>query len=343
MQEVVETFFHRSITEAAFSNDLFPGWLHETLDDSTCRIDAKFEIIFDLLHGNALDAAFRQGVYEQVVNTNRISEICNGDEVVPPGVINWDDPLGEAIEVLMRYLYDALDLACFRRDADGGKPRHEFYKEFIKENKYVCAFCGLGTFKNILGPRREDLDHYFHKSKYPLAAANMRNLIPTCGTCNQDYKKAKDILGDGKAFYPYSDIPPVDVIVNCNIYPAPDDFSDMGEWSVEISLSAPDAQIQPMMLAWERVYSVSQRLENEVSEFFEDWMQALCDEIDEEVDESAFRQLLIDERDKASRAISRRMSPGEIIRAAFFDFMASRSEHAFLESFIRQINSAQTV
>jgi hypothetical protein len=340
MQDAVETFFQNSVTEVVFSNSLFPGWLHTTLDDARCSIGVKFRAVFDLLHANGSDAAFRQNVYEQVVNTNHIAEICNGDEGVPAGVIDWSTPLGASIKVLMLYLYeDVLDFACFRRNGGVVKARHEFYKEFVKKNKYVCPFCGIGKFKNALGPRREDLDHYLHKSDYPLAAANMRNLIPTCGTCNQDYKKTKDILQDGSAFYPYSDTPDVLVTVDCIRYPG-DDLDDPGEWQVDISLVDPDISLAPKMAAWERVYSVSIRLANEVSENFDEWVEDLFVEFTggDEIDHGHFNLLLEQERDNENRAVLRRMKPGAIVRAAFFDFMLTRAEDFFVESFRMRAN-----
>ncbi len=343
MQEAVEVFFHSTITAANFSIDLLPEWLHETLNKQSCRIDSKFEAVFDLLHEEDLGQEFRQAVYNQLVVTNHIAQVCNGDEEIPADVIDWSTPIGVAIKALMGDLYDSLDLAVFRRNVDGGKPRHEFYKEFVELNKYVCPFCGLEKLKNKRGARREDFDHYLHKSKYPLAAANVQNLIPTCGTCNQDYKKTKDILEDGKAFYPYANIPTVEVVVNCETYPATDNFDDSGIWSVNVSLSEPVAEFEPMMNAWERVYSVSRRLENEVAEFFESWMQDLRTELHEknDIDEAAFSQLLTNARDEANQAISRRMKPGEILRAAFFDFMISRADESFVESFRWQMKNEQ--
>src|SRR6185369_7382359 len=94
-------------------------------------------------------------------------------------------------------------------------PTKELYTEFIQKNKYVCPFCGLERYKNVLGAKREDFDHYMHKSGYPLAAANLRNLVPACGICNQDYKGSKNILADGAAFYPYAEIPEVRIGVMC--------------------------------------------------------------------------------------------------------------------------------
>jgi len=340
MQEVVESFFNGAIAEGDFSINLFPDWFHETLNKVSCTLDLKFEGVFDLLHEQAVTVAFRQALYDQLVITNHIAEVCSGEEVLPASILDLSTPLGAAIKSLMGDLYGSLDLEVFRRSDDGGKARHEFYKEFVKINKYVCPFCGLQKLKNRMGSRREDLDHYLHKSKYPLAAANMRNLIPTCGTCNQDYKGIKDILVDGKAFYPYSDIPPIEIIVDCTVYPATDDLDDSGDWSVNVLLLEPDAEIEPMMSAWERVYSITQRLEDEVSEFFEEWMRDLSEHVSDEnnLDEAKFRQLLIDARDEASAAIPRRMKPGEILRAAFFDFMISRAQDSFLESFRWQLN-----
>ena len=344
MQEAVETFFQRAIAETDFSIDLFPEWLKATLNQENCKLDSKFELVFDLLHEGALDEVYRQSVYDQLIITNHIAELCLGAEAIPGNVIDWSSPIGVAIKALMGDLYDSLDLVVFRRNEDGGKPRHEFYAEFIKINKYVCPFCGLGNLKNKRGNRREDFDHYLHKAMYPFAAANMRNLIPTCGTCNQDYKKTKDILEDGRAFYPYTAIPAVKVEVNCETYPAKNNLDDSGKWNVNISLTVPDPEVQPMMQTWERVYSISQRYENEVAEFFDEWMQELDIGLDEgnEIDEDAFHQILTEARNKSNAAISRRMKPGEILRAAFYEFMISRAEPSFVESFRWQINRQQS-
>lgn len=57
----------------------------------------------------------------------------------------------------------------------------------------VCPFCGYERL-DAPGAPQEDLDHYIPRSKYPFAAANLRNLAPMGGRCNSAYKHSQDPL-----------------------------------------------------------------------------------------------------------------------------------------------------
>jgi hypothetical protein len=57
----------------------------------------------------------------------------------------------------------------------------------------VCPFCGCESL-DAPGAPQEDFDHYLPRSKYPFAAANLRNLAPMGGKCNSTYKKTQDPL-----------------------------------------------------------------------------------------------------------------------------------------------------
>jgi hypothetical protein len=338
MQEVVEAFFLKSMEVNIFSMNLFPGWIHTTLNNAKCVLKEKFSKVHALLHSQGMILETRRAIYEQLRLTNSIEELCDGATHIPANSIDWESPLGIAILVLMSSLYDALDLAVFRRQGQTGQPTHQLYSEFIEKNKYVCPFCGLDKFKNRRGPRREDFDHYLHKSDYPLAASNMRNLVPTCGTCNQDYKKTKDILADGAAFYPYAAIPEIKVEIDCNAYPAPDNFDDSGRWVVKLELVLPDATADPKLKAWNRVYSIKERLENEVQEFFEEWMAEVSDNHAQAAEKEEYLELIASAGARAKEQSHRRMQPGQIIRAAFYDFMLSKAENGFVESFRQSQN-----
>jgi hypothetical protein len=242
----------------------------------------------------------------------------------------------------MLALYASLDLTAFKRNGQTGKPTKVLYEEFIKKNHYVCPFCGLGKFKNRKGARREDFDHYLYKADYPLAAANMDNLVPTCGTCNQDYKKAQDILADGTAFYPYGPIPKVKIEVNCTSYPTVDDFADTGTWSVNLELVPADPAAAPKMQAWDRVYSIKRRLADEIAENGEDWMQETADHVTQEVDRQGFKALINSAKTKAEKRSQRRTEPSQIVRAAFYDFILNRAKPTFVESFRRLLNASLT-
>jgi hypothetical protein len=82
------------------------------------------------------------------------------------------------------------------------------YSAIYNAIKYhVCPFCGCEYF-DAPGSKREDLDHYLAASRYPFAAANLRNLSPMGVKCNARYKHAKDILRDSlgnrrRSFDPY--------------------------------------------------------------------------------------------------------------------------------------------
>jgi hypothetical protein len=71
----------------------------------------------------------------------------------------------------------------------------------------ICPFCGCENL-DAPGAPQEDLDHYIPRSKYPFAAANLRNLAPMGGRCNAAYKKSQDPMrretGERRiAFDPY--------------------------------------------------------------------------------------------------------------------------------------------
>jgi hypothetical protein len=340
MRNVVQSFFRESIQQDVYSRKLFPKWFRATLANGT--LETKFAKVHALLHGHGVDQAKRQGIYDQVRLTNQIEELCDGTTPLPANVISWDSELGKAVRELMLALYGSLDLAVFRRNGQRGRPTQELYREFIKKNKYVCPFCGLGKFKNRKGARREDFDHYLYKADYPLAAANMQNLVPTCGVCNQGYKQTKDVLADGAAFYPYGSIPKVKLEVDCANYPAVDDFADTGTWLVNVEMVTPDPAAAPKMQAWNRVYSIKKRLENEVAENGEEWMKETADDLTQPVDPEGFRALINSARTKAERRSQRRNEPSQFVRAAYYDFILNRANPGFVESFRRLLNASLT-
>lgn len=340
MQAVVETFFRNSIRSSAYSDKLFPKWFRSTLAKRTCDLHAKFSKVYALLFGQGMDQSKRQAIYDQVQLTNQIKELCDGTITLLPTAVDWDSALGQSISELMLALYDSLDLAVFRRKGQTGQPTKGFYQEFVKKNRYVCPFCGLDKFRNRKGARREDFDHYLYKADYPLAAANMKNLVPTCGGCNQDYKRTQDILADGAAFYPYGSIPKVKLQIDCTTYPDPADFSDSGTWVVNLEPVTPHPDLVPKMQAWDRVYSIKERLRNEIEENGEEWITECADDLTHPLDQHGFKALITSAKAKAERRSQRRMEPSQIVRAAFYDFMANRADAAFVESFRRLVNAS---
>jgi hypothetical protein len=65
----------------------------------------------------------------------------------------------------------------------------------------ICAICDAS-----LNAGGESIDHFFPESQYPALSVHPTNLFPLCKKCNNDFKKEKDPLANGKIteiFLPY--------------------------------------------------------------------------------------------------------------------------------------------
>ena len=141
----------------------------------------------------------RDAVLAAVTDQNRISDLlsnasnCATLDALPSGI-------HDAVTSLFDYAFELLaDL----------KVRDEHYKVIYDAAiAHVCPFCGTERF-DAPGAPREALDHYLAKSRYPFAAANLRNLVPMGHKCNSNYKRAVDVLYDANGgrrvvFDPYN-------------------------------------------------------------------------------------------------------------------------------------------
>jgi hypothetical protein len=115
-------------------------------------------------------------------------------------------------------------------------------------------------------------------------------------------------------------------------------MNDAGQWYVRLDPAQPDPAVTQKMTVWDRVYSIKERLEHEIQEFFEDWMTEVSDDQPQPVDQEQFIALIVSAKNKAIERSQRRMVPCQIIRAAFFDFMLTKAQDSFVESFRRLAN-----
>ena len=137
----------------------------------------------------------------------------------------------------------------------------------------VCPFCGNEPFDNPDSPR-EPFDHYLPKSKYPFAAANLRNLVPMGNKCNSRYKLAQDILrkDDGtrrKSFDPYNH--GIVTISLDNSQPFAGTIGRTREplpkWEIDFSSNIEE------VTTWEDVFHIRKRYERDVlNESFNNWL-----------------------------------------------------------------------
>lgn len=341
MQDLIYSVFYNATQGQPFGKNIFQERFTrtKTLWGYLSSFRGELESLYnDLL---SLEEIERRHIYSQLSNNNMIELLCEDTSIDPEIYLNFEIGIGKKIKDLLSVCYKKLDLSHFRRSDCKIKPTHRYYRDYIKLNKTVCPFCSINSYKNPQNPRREDFDHYLCKSKYPLAAANMHNLIPMCNECNQDNKKSKDILYDSGAriqsFYPFSKFSCVGIEIDCSIekrYP----FGK--EWTV--TLIVKDATEQNKVDNWEKIFSIKSRLVNEIIQYNDEWMnQALDEKISSKfLSVDSYRDFMKDRKNKELRKFSRRSEPKALLKAAFYDFADKKSDNAYLESYIRMHNES---
>lgn len=140
----------------------------------------------------------RELVIRALDDQNQIASLLSGQGTCA-ALGDLPEPVRDSIRSLFDFAFGLLtDLEI----------RDKHYHHIYWSTRYhVCPFCGCEYF-DAPGAPREALDHFLLESKYPLAATNLRNLVPMGNKCNSRYKLVQDILyrDNGtrrKAYYPY--------------------------------------------------------------------------------------------------------------------------------------------
>ncbi|QSQ27601.1 hypothetical protein JY651_22980 [Pyxidicoccus parkwayensis] len=193
----------RTIHASVDAKKRYPGWpsvlpkvYRETLKSRTGLRD-RLKSYHSAVR--RLTKAERDVVLDALESENRIGDLLSGacecarNDGLPQDI---QEPVAELFEFAFGLL---TDLAV--RD-------QQYAAIYAASSDHVCPFCGTEYF-DAPGAVREGLDHYLARSRYPFAAANLRNLVPMGYKCNSNYKLASDLLrrGDGSrrvAFDPYN-------------------------------------------------------------------------------------------------------------------------------------------
>lgn len=148
--------------------------------------------------------------------------------------------------------------------------RDEHYKAIYDSTvEHVCPFCGAEIFE-VPGAPREALDHYLPKSRYPFAAANLRNLVPMGHKCNSNYKLAEDLLYDNSgrrrvAFDPYNHTT-ISVVLD-DSDPFGGATANTPNWVIKF---IPDT---PAVQTWDEVFSIRDRYrQSHLDQDFKRWL-----------------------------------------------------------------------
>lgn len=338
MQELFNNLFFDYVIGLGFNDDIFPNnFTGQYIKGHGKSFKDSLEEIRKRLPKQVNK---KKELYSQFVNNNSIKLLCQDSACMPEDIFNWKSVSGKLLNEYMLDSYKSkLDLVPFRRPKCKEKPTHRFYADFIDINGSICPFCGLNSYKNKFGRRREDLDHYLYKGKYPLAAVNMWNLIPTCAECNQDYKKAKDVLFDGfnrvEAYYPYDKINGV----NINISLKTDVINKPPEaWN--ISILPKSINDKGKVKNWMRVYGIITRYQNELAYNYDAWMQdALIERNDHFKSITDFKEYMLIRASKEKERFEQKLQPKAFLKQAFYIFVAYRADYAFIGRYIFFFNA----
>jgi hypothetical protein len=218
-----------------------------------------------------LDANDRSQIRRCLSEQNNISELLScGSECQQ--LTDLPEAVHKPVEKLLGFAFGLLtDLGIRDRN----------YKLIYDAAKYhVCPFCGCEYFDAPIGPGgrtrnedraiSEDYDHYLPKSRYPFAAANLRNLSPMGGRCNK-YKLNRDVLRDAagkrrRAFYPYANRE-VSISLSKSIpFGGTDPVTP--NWRIEFKPDSPEC------VTWDDLFNLKSRLKRDVlDQSFQQWLQ----------------------------------------------------------------------
>jgi hypothetical protein len=133
---------------------------------------------------------------------------------------------------------------------------------------HVCPFCGDEGFDAPGGPR-EAFDHYLAKSRYPFAAANLRNLVPMGNKCNSRYKLNADILWNGTTRRPAFD-PYISRNVTLNLtrsVPFAGSDGIRPRWEIDFSPNCPE------VVTWDSVFRIRERYSRDILDrYYTKWI-----------------------------------------------------------------------
>lgn len=268
-------FIEQSVTNGVFCRNLFSQgtvgqacWNNAKANDARAKKDLtrdKFEKLFVELH--AIDEDVRRQLFETIRNHQSLQYFFNNPNRDLLGFL--PKPCLNALKAVATHLYcatkDIQPIINQAGEIDITVHFNSFRNEAVNGN--ICKACGmkeLAAFRAGVSDGdqwRADYDHQLCKSKYPIFAVHPDNLIPLCGVCNQDAKKAKDLFrsdngNDRLAFYPYSE--EARNLVSIDI----DRLRDP-EPTIKVIWLTADARLIDKLDTWDEIYEIRRRVEGQ--------------------------------------------------------------------------------
>ncbi|WP_029274557.1 hypothetical protein [Pedobacter borealis] len=233
-----------------------------------------------------------------------------------------------ATKELFSYLYKTT-LGSF------GQVKKHYRELYNTLDHNICPFCGIERL-NPPSLRKQDYDHILIQSKYAYSSINMKNLVPMGTECNRNFKGSKDVIYNGKArvlyYSPFETSFPISITLNGST--PPKDLKTGGNWKIMIH---PD---NPQTRRWEEVFKIKGRYADQMLDgCFVDWLKDYkiyvkthglpADQTEARAQFGKLGKMLLENP----------LSEPNLVKGAFYNFLASYIDDAFNKAVLNFINS----
>ncbi|WP_157543797.1 hypothetical protein [Mucilaginibacter paludis] len=232
-----------------------------------------------------------------------------------------------ATDILFMYLYSSV-LPSY-----GKKEHYEIlYNQTLGS---ICPFCGIETIGNP-DYRCQDYDHILYKDVYPLAAVNMRNLIPMGIECNRNHKKTKDVLYGGlhrrKFIYSYLHFQEIRISLTGSLLPY---AGRKGKWRINLLPN------NGFTRTWNKVFDIKDRYrKDELEQYFDIWVKWFKDYLKSDRGVVWNENLTRNEFARMGEAYIRNPKDvSNIVKGALFLFISTTTDQAFIQATVNELNS----
>lgn len=274
VNQVVFEFLNNSLTNATFSNLLFPVWFRDVITSGR-EFQAKFRTVF--AEFRALQPAQRTEIFNHYNEGLDIYSICIDTSKAVILTENYASFHNSLKDLLKEHFWKALKTnVTIQRNLNTSLDNHYLMFKRANNKGKVCPFCGLHNYSVLEGEAKDSYDHWLLKAKYPLYAINFANLVPMCDSCNRTgVKGSKDLLhipestNRRRVYYPYQNVSGIRVEV--------DSFTerlDLDEEKREkfiygyfnLSITAVENNETEQVETWKEVFNIQKRYNSFISE-----------------------------------------------------------------------------
>lgn len=342
LQEAVEHFLFTGTQHVPFGGKCFPDWFDSVFSNCS-SLRQRAQTVYRLM--NSASPAIRQQVKAIWISHNKVQALCDDKQCRIRKLQSGSTALDVALTDLFRYLFDDIFENKSFVSAVGGRSIDDHYIAFRRLGQRVCPFCGIDNYIDRGGGSRSAYDHYLARSIYPLASVNFFNLVPMCDICNRRPNKGtKNVLFTDaerprrrRVFYPYGPVGGVRVSLSLAKRPA---LNFGGEWTVKIRPKK-QGEIDKIQ-TWLSIFNIPKRFGGRLAEEHAIWT---CDflrhrQYSQRPDLRALRRDFKREARELANTTMLENKSESALQGAFFQFLATRADPAFVRSLAQTANSA---